>query len=140
MRRRLQEFRKKYKKRGFTLIELTVVIIIIVILASVAIPQFTKILERTKVSAAKVRLAIIRTAEGVYFSIHNTYTDDFDELAQEVPEVAEDILEDDPEWVYSIKANSTGFEIEAERTRGEYEGYVIKMNQNGKIEGTHPLI
>jgi len=135
-------FGYKYKKikSSFTLLELTIVIIIIALLASIAFPHFTKVLERAKVSSAKAKLAIIRRAEGIYFSIHDTYTDNFEELAEEVPEVAEEILEEDEDWEYRIVfANRSGFLAEAERKKGDYEGYVIAINEVGKFEGTHPL-
>ena len=42
---------KKYKKRGFTLIELIIVIAIIAILAAIAVPAFGKIRTKANVSA-----------------------------------------------------------------------------------------
>jgi len=135
----VKEYLGKRNFKSFTLLELTVVIIIIVILVSIAFPHYIKILERAKISSAKTKLALIRQAEGVYFSLHNTYTDDFGELAKEVPEIAEEILGDE-DWSYKIVfANNTSFLAEAERKRGDYEGYVITINEVGKFGGTHPL-
>jgi prepilin-type N-terminal cleavage/methylation domain-containing protein len=54
--------------RGFTLIELMIVVAIIAILLSVAIPKFGNMLIRTKESATKGSLGAIRSAISIYYS------------------------------------------------------------------------
>jgi len=48
------------KKRGFTLLEVLIVIIIIGILAAIALPQYTKTLERAKSAEAMTNLGVLR--------------------------------------------------------------------------------
>ena len=50
-------------KKGFTLIELIVVIIIVGILASVGLTQYTKVVEKGRAAEARLILGSLRTAE-----------------------------------------------------------------------------
>ena len=60
-------------RKGFTLIELMIVVAIIGILAAIAIPNFLKFQAKSKQSEAKTNLKAIYTAETGYYGEHNTY-------------------------------------------------------------------
>jgi type IV pilus assembly protein PilA len=62
-------------KKGFTLIELMIVVAIIGILAAIAIPNFLKFQAKSKQSEAKSNLGAIFTGELAYFGEQNTYGD-----------------------------------------------------------------
>ncbi len=66
---------KKNRKKGFTLIELMVVVIIIGILAAVAVPIFRGQTKRAIASEGEALLGSVRTAELVYYSEHGSYLD-----------------------------------------------------------------
>jgi type IV pilus assembly protein PilA len=60
-------------RKGFTLIELMIVVAIIGILAAIAIPNFLKFQAKSKQSEAKTNLKGIYTAETGYFGEKNAY-------------------------------------------------------------------
>ncbi len=60
-------------RKGFTLIELMIVVAIIGILAAIAIPNFLRFQAKSKQSEAKELLSTVYTAEQAYFAEQNTY-------------------------------------------------------------------
>ena len=66
---------QKLKKRGFTLIELMIVVAIIGILAAIAIPNFLKFQARTRQSEAKANLKAIFTSMKAHYAEKTAYND-----------------------------------------------------------------
>jgi type IV pilus assembly protein PilA len=60
-------------RKGFTLIELMIVVAIIGILAAIAIPNFLRFQAKSKQSEAKELLSTVYTAETAYFAEQNVY-------------------------------------------------------------------
>jgi type IV pilus assembly protein PilA len=64
------------KKKGFTLIELMIVVAIIGILAAIAIPNFVRFQARSKQSEAKTNLKALFTAQKAYYGEKDGYLSD----------------------------------------------------------------
>ena len=63
------------KRTGFTLIELMIVVVIIGLLASIAIPKFGSTKEKAYIASMKSDLRNLVTAEEAYFADSTAYTD-----------------------------------------------------------------
>ena len=64
-------------EQAFTLLELLMVVIIIAILATLAIPQYTKSVAKARRSEALSALGVMRSAQLRYQAEHGSFTDDF---------------------------------------------------------------
>ncbi|WP_424244779.1 prepilin-type N-terminal cleavage/methylation domain-containing protein [Elusimicrobium posterum] len=81
-------------KKGFTLIELLVVVLIIGILASIALPQYTKAVEKSRSTEAVIMLKNIMDSANRYYLENGTYSRSdgtaltFDELDITLPQAS----------------------------------------------------
>jgi len=76
---RLQSLTRK-GRRGFTLVELAVVIVIIGVLAAFGVPRFLKSVERSKAAEAFGYLSAVRSSMERYQSQNGTYASDLTTL------------------------------------------------------------
>ncbi|WP_374079014.1 type IV pilin protein [Bdellovibrio bacteriovorus] len=70
-------FSSRKSQRGFSLVELMVVVAIIGVLASIAIPSINKYMAKARQSEAKTNLSSLYTAEKSFIAEYNTYTGGF---------------------------------------------------------------
>jgi len=61
------------KNKGFTLLELIVVLIVMAALVAIALPQYTAFVERSRAAEAIQSISAIRTAEEARFIMTNAY-------------------------------------------------------------------
>lgn len=62
------------RKQGFSLIELMIVVAIMALLATLAIPNFMRFLAKAKRAEAYMNLHAIYAAEKAYYAEHNSYS------------------------------------------------------------------
>ena len=114
-------------RKGFTLVEVLIVVIIIGILASIGIPQFAASIEKAKGGEARAGLGHTQTGEKVYFAENEFYTSNVADL---------DITLTQKYWTFTISTpTSTTYTATATRSGGTYAGQTLTMNQAGTIAG-----
>ena len=67
-------------RKGFTLVELAVVVVIIGVLAAFAVPRFLSSVERSKAAEAFNYLSSVQAAQERYHARQGTYADTLDKL------------------------------------------------------------
>ena len=103
-------------KAGFSLVELTIVVVILGVLATFAVPRFMSSVERTKASESFSYLAQIESAQGRYNAERGLYADSTSKL---------DIDLDTPEFFDVSSPSSADWETKWE----------MKLTRNGASSG-----
>ena len=114
-------------RKGFTLVEVLIVVIIIGILAAIGIPQFASSIEKAKGGEARAGLGHLQTGEKIYFAEREYYTTVLNDL---------DITLSQRYWAFTITTpSSVTFTATATRSGGTRAGQTIWMDQIGTLSG-----
>ena len=70
--------------RGFTMLEITMVAVVLAIVAILAVPRFAVTAQRSRQTEADANLQVIRNAQMRYFQDQSTYTTDTSKLGLDV--------------------------------------------------------
>jgi type IV pilus assembly protein PilA len=120
-------------RKGFTLVELAVVIVIIGVLAAFGVPQFLKSVERSKAAEAFNYLSAVRSAQERYLAKEGIYCCSSDKAKLDITQVAPkyfdvgDISED-----HSVTNNPTwSLTLTRKTATSSYGGYTVTFTQGG---------
>lgn len=123
------------QKKGFTLIEIMVVVIIVGILASLAIGNYTRVVEKGRMAESKKIMSVLRQQQYAYYLEKQVFTTSFSALGlNDLPQGACNI---NYFFQYGITANATNFNISSVRciaggkTPNCPAGYRIQLADNG---------
>ena len=84
-------------QKGFTLLELLVVVVIVGVLAAAAVPIYLNYVKDSRRAEAKGGLAAIQTAEQTYFQANGTYTATLANLSV-------DLTDSQANWTFALTA------------------------------------
>ena len=127
-------------KKAFTLVELIIVVIIIGILASIAIPQFNKTMERSRIAEASAVLGAIRGAQ-LRYKLENPagYALDYTKIDIDLPNYDSSLTSPNGKFfTYNVANAAEGTTATtiatAQRKAGSlYDQYILNINDQGRI-------
>jgi len=118
-----------FKKSGFTLVELMIVVIVIGILVTIAVPNYQRSVERAKCSQALSILQSMRNAALSYFADNETFGASIDELEDQVGANFYS-AGGNPDWTFAYAGAANSFTITAMRQGGVWNGDTITLTDN----------
>jgi len=116
------------QRRGFTLLELLTVVIIVGILTSGAIPQFTNFVEKSRGAEASTNLGAIRTGVLAFQHENSSNPSSLSNLLVTVNNTSD--------WSF-VLTNDVAIAIKA---RDPNKGSTVTMDVNGRFGGTWPFV
>jgi prepilin-type N-terminal cleavage/methylation domain-containing protein len=118
-------------RKGFTLVELAVVIVIIGVLAAFGVPRFLKSVERTKASEAFAYLSAVRSAQERYIAKEGVYANAITLL--DIVQAAPKNFNDPTTIITSSGAGAPKWKLTLSRNSdtSSYGAYTVCFTQNG---------
>ena len=132
---------------GFTLIELLVVVLIIGILASVALPQYQKAVEKSRAVQALTLLKTVQQAYDAYYIANGSYPSSWDQLDVKIPWTGHDKYlnnsydpsKSNENWAIQLHWGGSWKGVSVGRISGPYQGAAFAFFYNTSSATDIPL-
>ena len=120
-------------RKGFTLVELAVVIVIIGVLAAFGVPQFLKSVERSKAAEAFNYLSAIRSAQERYLAKQGCYADSASSTSLDITQVAPKYFDVGSMIAVQVSGGTPSWSMTLTRksATSSYGGYTVTFTQAG---------
>ena len=130
MKNLFRKLRLKYKK-GFTLVEVLVVLVILVTLTAIAVPTYRKIIDRSRVSDGMHVLDMLADAQEKYFVEHQRYANRLSKLRVPIKNLVEGDNDDDLIRTTNFEYSKI-FSDDCIRAKSQHSDYVLVKNYNDR--------
>lgn len=124
-----------HKEKAFTLVELMIVVLIIGVLVSIAVPTYMRQMDRSKASKAVSHLDIMRKGLVEYYYENDRFTT----LPSDLTDIVGSTMPPaDDDWTYGITVPTTStFTVQATRIDGQYSDQTITVDHNSSWAGSY---
>jgi prepilin-type N-terminal cleavage/methylation domain-containing protein len=120
------------REKGFTLMELMVVIVIVAILAAVAVPLYINYVKDAARTEAKGAIGAVITGEQTFYQRYGSFTVDTTQIHVDLSDVSQN-------WAFTLAAGPTGiangFTVTADGRSASTGGLQVKCTY---VRGTPP--
>lgn len=114
------------KQKGFTLVELMIVVLIVGILSAIAYPSYTDYVRNSKLPEATAQLSQAKNQMEHYFQDERTY------IGGCTSSLLTSYLKDTPNFRYSCQSDDESFLLSAFGTTPQVIGFHYTINQIGE--------
>ncbi len=130
--------RKHAGTRGYTLVEMMIVLVVLGVMISFGVPQFTRALEQSRADVAGANLRAIWTAERVYWLDNRTYTSSLAVLVS--ANLLDPTIPSDTSYTYLVSdADTTTFTATATRAANVSWSGTFSITQDGTFTSNSVL-
>ena len=123
-------------KTAFTLLELLIVIVIVGVLATIALPNFNKMIDKAKADQAVTYLKVIRSGEKIYYAGNSAYIACAN-AAEIKSNLGAEITEDS--YTFTVTGNPNISNSFIATAASKSDATTIILNQDGNWSGTSPF-
>ncbi|MEC9488791.1 MAG: prepilin-type N-terminal cleavage/methylation domain-containing protein [Halanaerobium sp.] len=127
-------------RNGFTLIELMIVIVVIGILASIAVPKISDVREKANIAVIKSELHNIQTAMEMFYVDHNQYPEDATLTGDATGDIGETSydLAVNLDYSYTYETTSEGYLVYIQYPASDGQYFYVEDGQGVESSPTNP--